>query len=74
MLTLEAFRDALRAMIGSDLPECVDASFYNRAAPLGPLCPPNQLQAMWARNPARAFLRLTDPDQAKVLQEIRGPK
>lgn len=63
MLSLDALREFLSALLGSDFPEFVDRDAYRR-----------ELPTMWMLNPARAFLRLTDEDQARVLQEIRGPK
>lgn len=59
MLTLEVFRDALRSLIGSDLPNCIDRGAYR-----------NEFPSMWTHNPARAFLRLTDEDQRKVWRGI----
>lgn len=63
MPDIEAFREYLRGILGSDFPEFIDRDAYRR-----------ELPTMWFVNPARAFLHLTDDDQAKVLQEIRGPR
>ena len=60
-MTLEQFRDGLRALLGSDLPECINRDDYTA-----------DLAAHWSNNPARAFLRLTDADQAKAWAELHG--
>lgn len=59
MMDLEKFRDGLRALVGSDPPECISLVDYRVG-----------LAVLWQQNPARAFLRLTDADQAKVWQLI----
>lgn len=59
MLTLDVFRDALRAMACSILPECINRDDYKPDLPFA-----------WSENPARAFLRLTDEDQRKVWRGI----
>lgn len=62
---LKRFRDAIRAMVGSDLPGCINPRDYANARRTA-------LPEMWSHNPARAFLRLTDADQRKVLQYLGG--
>jgi hypothetical protein len=62
-LDVEGFREALCGLIGNDLPEFIDRTAYRAEFP-----------AMWAHNPARAFLRLTDADKAKVWEFIRSPR
>jgi hypothetical protein len=53
------FRNALAALLGSDLPECINRDDYLE-----------DFEEFWQVNPARAFLRLSDDDQDKVWRAI----
>ena len=58
-LGLAQFRNGIAALIGSDLPECINRDEYKP-----------DLWAAWRNNPALCFLRLNDLDQTRVWEGI----
>lgn len=61
MTFTQQFRNALAALIGSNLPECVNRDDYTP-----------DLAEFWSKDPPRGFFRLTDADKERALAELIG--